>query len=139
MPVVESDIEYLLWLRQQTMTPYLTLAGIPTDKQTHLDRISYEWANAQIICWEGRRIGLLKCVWGNETIEIVQLQIAPDLQGKGIGKKVLDMVLAQARQHNKKVVLSVLKQNPALRLYERLDFEVAHQDETSYYLQHGGA
>lgn len=139
VPADESDIEFLLWLREQTMTPYLTLAGIPTDEQTHLDRIRYEWANAQIIVWQGAKAGLLKCVQGNEVIEVVQLQIAPEFQGKGIGKAVLGTVLAQAHQQSKKVVLSVLKQNPALRLYERLGFEVTHQDDTSYYLQQGGA
>lgn len=139
MPAVESDMGYLLWLREQTMTPYLALAGIPTDEQTHLDRIRYRWQNAQIISWQGTKVGLLKCMQDGEAIEVVQLQIAPDFQGKGIGKKVLEMVLAQACQHNKKVMLSVLKQNPALRLYERLGFEVTHQDDESYYLQHGSA
>lgn len=131
-----SDLDYLLWLRQQTMTPYLELAGIPTDKQTHLDRIQYQWDNAQLIFWQEQKAGLLKCAENKEEIEVIQLQIAPQFQGKGIGKIVLQELLAKAHHKQKKVKLSVLQQNPAWRLYQRLGFVLTHQDEQSYYLQY---
>ncbi|EAY24192.1 GNAT family N-acetyltransferase [Microscilla marina] len=136
LPATPQDIEYLLWLRQQTMTHYLELAGIPTDQQTHLSRIRYQLENAYIICWQGTKAGLLKYTQDETQIEVIQIQIAPEYQGKGIGKTVLENVLSKARENKLKVVLSVLKHNPALRLYQRVGFEIIRHDDVSYYLQY---
>ena len=85
----EADINYLLELRKQTMTPHLINAGIATTDEEHLLRIRYQFEYAQIILWQNAPIGLLKVVKGEDSWEIVQFQITPDFQGKGVGKKVL--------------------------------------------------
>lgn len=134
-PASEQDIDYLLWLRQQTMTAYLELAGVAADKETHMSRIRYKLAHARIVFADGVKTGLLKCVKSPEQTEIIQIQIDPAFQGKGIGRLLLETVIAEARQRNSKVILSVLKQNPALKLYQRVGFTQTHEDEESFYLE----
>ncbi|OJJ19201.1 hypothetical protein BKI52_20530 [marine bacterium AO1-C] len=128
-----QDIEYLLWLRKQTMTTYLEQAGIATTDEAHLLRIHYQFENAQVILWKNEPIGLLKLVKGQDIWEIVQFQLAPKNQGQGIGRQVLASVLEAANSNQIPVKLSVLKQNPAKRLYEKMGFKSTHEDEESYY------
>ncbi|HAS39568.1 MAG TPA: GNAT family N-acetyltransferase [Microscillaceae bacterium] len=132
-PVEEQDLEYLLWLRKQTMDKHLVRAGIPTTTEEHLLRIRYQMDHAQIIWWHNKRIGLLKLVKDSHTWEIIQFQIAPDFQGQGIGQQVLTSVLQEAKAKHISVKLSVLKQNPAQRLYQKMGFELTQEDEQSYY------
>lgn len=131
----KQDVDYLLWLRKQTMTTYLQQAGIPTTDAFHLQRIQYQFAHAQLILWEGELVGLLKLIKKEGGWEIAQFQIAPNFQGKGIGQQVLKMVLDTAKAKGVLVRLSVLKQNPARRLYEKVGFQHTHEDQHSYYLE----
>ena len=52
------------------------------------------------------------------------MQILPGYQGRGIGGGVIRAVLVQARQARVAVSLRVLRGNPAMRLYERLGFQI---------------
>ncbi|BAJ02836.1 GNAT family N-acetyltransferase [Shewanella violacea] len=63
----------------------------------------------------------------------MQIQIHPDFQGQGLGKKVMQQVLTKAK--NKAVELTVLKDNPALKLYQRLGFIITGEDEFEYHMQ----
>lgn len=132
----EQDLDFLLQLREQTMIAYLEQAGIAIDRATHLSRIKYQFENAQIVEWQHQRIGLLKTQTNHQAIEIIQIQIAPAYQGKGLGKQVLQSVIAQGKSQQLKISLSVLKQNPAFHLYQRLGFVLVSEDEKSYYLEY---
>jgi ribosomal protein S18 acetylase RimI-like enzyme len=48
---------------------------------------------------------------------------------------VLSRILAAAAAKGKPVELSVLKNNPARRLYDRLGFAVVTEDEMKYYMR----
>jgi ribosomal protein S18 acetylase RimI-like enzyme len=66
------------------------------------------------------------------TWTIEQLQIAPAHQGGGLGADVLRTVIAEARAAGALLRLSVLKQNPAARLYARLGFRTLAESANSY-------
>lgn len=53
---------------------------------------------------------------------MVQIQIDPAFQGQGLGRRLLAGLLRQADDEGAPVTLSVLKGNPARRLYESLGF-----------------
>jgi ribosomal protein S18 acetylase RimI-like enzyme len=44
-------------------------------------------------------------------------------------------LIAEAEQLNQAVYLNVVKINPARRLYERLGFQVIHEDDRKFYMK----
>lgn len=105
---VENDIDYLLWLRKHTMENHLLKSGISLSLKEHLSRVNYLFGQSKIILLDGQDIGLLKLDEKENSVEIVQVQIDPKFQGKGIGKKIIKSVLENSKNH-KKIFLSVLK------------------------------
>jgi len=134
-PVSENDIPYLLKLRKITMDQHIVSAGIVPSEETHLARIYYRLDCALIVQYEDRDIGLLKVIKEGNVWDLVQVQIDPSMQGIGIGCQLISDVLAEASKHKVTVKLSVFKQNPAKKLYDRLGFEIAHETDTTYEMQ----
>lgn len=130
----ENDIDYLLDLRTKTMNPHYANSHLPTDRETTLQRILYQFDKAHIILLNDEPVGLLKINRGDKT-EVFQLQIDPTQQGKGLGKKILKDILEEASKEGKTVELSVLKTNKAQHLYTSLGFKTVGEDEHSYFME----
>ena len=128
----ESDIEFLSDLRIRTMNIYLKKVGWPIDKQSHLDRILYRFDAAKIVSIENTDVGLLKSYCDELGWNIVQVQISPEYQGKGIGSKIIRSILEQAEGDGQDVTLSVLRENPAKDLYKRLGFVTVSESDAEY-------
>ncbi len=131
----ENDIDYLLDLRIKTMVPHYTDSGLPTDRETTLQRILYQFDKAHIILMNGQPIGLLKINRTDTKIDILQLQIDPGQQGKGLGKMILTDILQEASSTGKTAALSVLKTNKAQHLYSSLGFKIVGEDEHSFFME----
>lgn len=80
----------------------------------------------------GRPVGRL-ILHQEVEVRIVDIAVAPEAQGQGIGTAVLGEVLAQAREAGLRVTIHVEKNNPAQRLYRRLGFE-QQNEEGPYWL-----
>lgn len=131
----ENDIDYLLDLRIKTMVPHYAESNLPTDRETTLQRIRYQFDKAHIILLNNHPIGLLKIDRKDKNIDILQLQIDPEQQGKGLGKMILTNILEEASAEGKTASLSVLKTNKAQHLYTSLGFTVVDEDEYSYFME----
>lgn len=138
-PATEADIQFLLELRRQTMSAHLAASGVISSEEDHLHRIRTAFHCAAVILRADEPVGLLKVVQEGHQWELVQVQFAPSLQGKGIGTKVLQSLIDEARSKGVSLRLSVLKANPAKRLYERLGFTVVAEKENAYEMAHGPA
>nr|WP_315026874.1 GNAT family N-acetyltransferase [uncultured Chryseobacterium sp.] len=130
-----TDIDFLLHLRMKTMNPHYETSGLSTDRETTLQRVLYQFEKANIIFLDNQPIGMLKIDRTFTHIEVLQLQIDPDQQGKGLGKKILSDILEEASLAGKTVSLSVLKTNKAQHLYSSLGFQVVGEDERSYFME----
>jgi ribosomal protein S18 acetylase RimI-like enzyme len=84
--------------------------------------VLYRFDCAQVLLHDGEPVGLMKLAISPDTWELLQLQLSPRLQGRGIGRALLDELLADPDAAGVDVTLSLLKANPAKRLYERLGF-----------------
>jgi len=131
---VESDLPYLLALRRQTMDAHLAASGLPADDAAHLSRVLYHWEDARIVLLDGVPAGLLKAYRGPDAWHVVQIQVAPGHQGRGLGERLLRGVLAQADAAGLPARLDVLRANPARRLYERLGFRIQAQAGAEYHM-----
>jgi ribosomal protein S18 acetylase RimI-like enzyme len=131
----EEDMDFLLWLRKQTMVEHLIHAGKEVNEENLLDRINYHFEDAEIILLKNQKIGLLKLAENENEIEILQIQIEPNHQNKGIGKEIIQAIIQKAFTKNIPVKLSVLKVNKAQNLYKTLGFEIYDENEYSYFMK----
>lgn len=76
----------------------------------------------------------LKHGYGHVADDIPELTIAvlPDHRGRGIGTALLTKLIDTAAQSNRGISLSVVGENPAVKLYSRLGFEILRSDGASY-------
>ena len=138
-PALDSDKSFLLELRSKTMDPHLTASSLPVSQEAHLQRINYKFDQAYIIELDKVAIGLLKADGKIDNIEIIQIQIDPEYQNRGIGRSVLQNILQEATASKRSVSLSVLKVNRAQELYISLGFKTVAEDESSYFMKYDSA
>ncbi len=85
---------------------------------------------------DGEPAGRLRVVRRGGLVEIAGLQLLPDHQSRGVGRTVVDGVLAQARAAQLPVELGVEKDNPRARAFwERCGFAYVGEDETEHRLR----
>lgn len=135
-----EDIDFLLSLRKKTMSKHLADAKLKLSNEQHLERIKENYYNSHIILRDRKPIGLLKfgVVAINDTdksLHIMQLQILPEFQGKGIGSKVLAVVKKKALQLQLPITLNVLLKNPAKGLYLRHGFQIEGKNKIEFQMR----
>jgi ribosomal protein S18 acetylase RimI-like enzyme len=117
--------DFALHLYLLTMRPYLQELDV-WDEQQQRASFTARWKREEvwIISVEGKDVGWLQVAELPTEIRLKKFYISPQYQRSGIGSEVLSNLLATWRSTGKKIVLRVLKNNPARRLYERLGFSV---------------
>ncbi len=135
---VETDVDFLLELRETTMGQYLREVGMPTGREAYLERVHYAFDQAQIIVINDAPAGLFKAQFNPEINEwyLVQIQLHPDYQSKGIANRLISNLISKADASGSTVGLSVVKTNPAQRLYSRLGFERVGETDFEYLMQY---
>lgn len=134
-PATADDLPYLLALRRATMEPHLRASGADTSEDAHRARILHGFEHARILERDGAPIGLLKLHRGAHGWDLLQIQLDPALHGQGVGRRVLEEILAEAEAARVPVTLGVLKANPARRLYERLGFVQVGEDALEFRMR----
>jgi ribosomal protein S18 acetylase RimI-like enzyme len=77
---------------------------------------------AGLILRDGERVGWIHVRTTTNSVELWQLFIAEDHRGQGLGAHVLRCLQARASTLGLPILLSVLRNNPAKRLYGRAGF-----------------
>ena len=87
---------------------------------------AFERGEAQLIVRrrDAIRLGWLHVRTTAHAVELWQLFLAPEHRGYGIGGNVLHRLQRYARRVQRPILLAVLRNNPARRLYERVGFMV---------------
>lgn len=131
----EADVPFLLALRDRTMTHHFLASGVNVTPEEHRERVFYRYECAQIIERAGLPVGILKVTRDGREWQLVQIQLAPELQGQGIGRALVDELCAEARAAGAALTLHVLHQNPARRLYESLGFRVVEVGDHDFVMR----
>ncbi len=121
-PACPDDEDWLVDLRRRTIVPYRAPLGLPNDDATLRDNVREHFEDAQIICDGDRRIGLFKAYREGDGWALAQIQLEPDVQGRGIGAALIRALQQRAAGEGVPLRLTVLNGNPARRLYDRLGF-----------------
>lgn len=71
-------------------------SGAEPSRELHLERVSVRFECAQIIEHEGRPAGLLEVARDGLDWQLIQVQLAPELQGRGVGERLIGELIAEA-------------------------------------------
>jgi ribosomal protein S18 acetylase RimI-like enzyme len=82
----------------------------------------YHGADFLVIERGGTRVGRLYLHWRRDELRIVDIALLPQARGSGLGRRLLEVLMAQAAAAGKAVSIHVEQMNPAMRLYLRLGF-----------------
>ena len=105
------------------------------DAQTAHYGQHYPGAEFLIIEHAGQPAGRLYIRRGSQEIRIMEIGLMPLFRNQGIGTALLQTILQEGQSANKLVSIHVEKFNPAIRLYERLGFQI-EADRNVYWLLH---
>lgn len=82
----------------------------------------FKQADFDLVLSKGEPIGRFYVDRTEDGILVIDISLLPEFQNRGIGSALLQGVLAEAAQASRAVRLSVTRDNPAQRLYQRLGF-----------------
>ena len=92
------------------------------DAQDAHYREHYEGASFDVIEVDGEAVGRLYVARWEDEIRIMDIALLPEARGAGVGTQLLKDLLDEGARTGKRVSIHVERENPALRLYERLGF-----------------
>jgi GNAT superfamily N-acetyltransferase len=135
-PARAEDYGFALALYVETIKPY-TIAFMDWVDEVETARFARLWRtdDTQIITLDGIDSGWVEASDDGNEIFLKQLYVVPALQRRGIGTQVMKLLLDRWRTLQRPVVLGVLKNNPARRLYERLGFVVTGETDMKFMMR----
>ena len=110
-PVDWNEEQKLSFLRQQF------------EAQDHYYHEHFPDCSYQIITRAARAIGRLYLDRREDEHRIVDIALLPEFRGQGVGRRLMQEILDEARQSELPVRIHVEQYNPALRLYKDLGFQ----------------
>ncbi len=126
-----ADYDFLYQLHVAALREYIELlwGWEETWQQEYFSR-KFDPQKRRIIQIDGQDAGVLVVEQQKQHLYIALIEILPQFQGQGVGTAIITDICDQARERSQIVTLHVLKSNsPARRLYERLGFVVAGEEE----------
>jgi ribosomal protein S18 acetylase RimI-like enzyme len=96
---------------------------------------SFALPTHHIVELSGRPVGCLAVEEHPDHVFLARLFLLPEVQGRGIGTRLTRTVCESAHRRGLPVALTILKVNPARRLYERLGFAVVSENETHFKME----
>jgi len=150
-PAAADDADFLFRVYASTRAEELTAFGWPAAMQEsflrmqfHARRQSYEMtypeAAQTILLCDGTAAGAA-IVWrSKDEIRLVDIALLPEHRNRGLGRTWIEGLIGEARKAARPLRLSVLRGNPAARLYERLGFTARPSGDSMYIeMEHNGA
>jgi GNAT superfamily N-acetyltransferase len=131
-PANPRDFPFCERLYFAEMDHIITQLGLDMARQRESFARQWYVAELRIITMSGEDIGWLQTKTSDSTLFLGQLYLSVHMQRQGIGTRVLQMLIEEARRAGKPITLGVVKINPARgvvkinparRLYERLGFQ----------------
>ncbi len=143
-PITSDDEQFLYGLYASTRQEELAqTTWTDAEKETFLKQQftaqhkfyieRFTQATFDILLLNKEPIGRLYIDRRAEEIRIIDISILPEHRNKGIGSTLLKNLLTESHANGKPLRIHVEKNNPALKLYERLGFKEI-EDKGVYYL-----
>ncbi|MCA9933028.1 MAG: GNAT family N-acetyltransferase [Ardenticatenaceae bacterium] len=132
----DADYEFLYALHVAAMQTYITATwGWNETWQREYFEKKWNPIKQRIIQVAGEDAGVLVTGWRPEGFFLELIELLPQYQGCGVGTAVIHDLQAMAAKQGYDIYLHVLKSNqPARRLYERLDFRMIEEREERFVM-----
>ena len=128
-PATPADSEFCFQLHKAAMRPYITaIWGWDEAVQRDFHDREFKPDRWQIITADGADVGILIVEYRPSEVYLARIELHPDLQGRGIGAHLIQLLLDDADRRGQYLVLDVFAINKrAQALYQRLGFAVVSQ------------
>lgn len=134
-PAVDDDCPFIERLYIGTMEPLLSAFDAWDIKKNMASfKKYYRVSEAKIIVVDDIDAGWFQVHDCPEEISLRQIHIEQKYRSRKIGTKIVKNLIRDATRQGKRLTLLVVKNNPALNLYQRLGFVIAGEDETKFHL-----
>ena len=130
-----SDFDYCRCLYFGEMKWMIDELHLDLDAQENGFRQQWNPMQVRIITLDGLDVGWVQIIRQEEALFIAQIIVERRFQRRGVGTEIMKRLIADAAQMGLPLLLSVVKINPAGRLYHRLGFQITHEDERKYYMK----
>ncbi len=141
-PIEPTDLEFLYQVYASTRQEELAPVPWTEEEKESFLRMQFNaqhqhyqdnYGAAQFCILErsGSRIGRLYVDRRDDEIRLIDIALLPEYRKSGIGRALIEEILAEAATAAKPVRIHVEQMNPALRLYKRLGFR--HIEENGVY------
>jgi ribosomal protein S18 acetylase RimI-like enzyme len=136
-PATPDDLEFARRLHHTAYRDVIVRQFGGWDEELQDSFFEEKWCptETRIVIVGGRGVGLLQVQAQEHLIEIVEIQLLPEYQGRGIGSTLLKNELELADRAGLPTILRVLKENRARDLYSKLNFKVMGSSETHYFME----
>jgi ribosomal protein S18 acetylase RimI-like enzyme len=133
-----QDTEYIYRLTEGTMRGYVETTWGEWNESLSRSRIAEAVAsgNFSLIYFEKALVGAMHVERHPTHIQLEQIYIGPSHQRQGIGARLVEELMSEAKRSAKSVRLRVLKANPVREFYERLGFAVTEVTSERYFMEY---
>jgi ribosomal protein S18 acetylase RimI-like enzyme len=139
-PFRADDQEFLYQLYASTRLHEIAGLGWPAPQQEMFLRMqfnaqyrsyeaAYGQAEHQIVEHDGKPVGRIMVLWEKDFTLLVDIALLAEYRGRAIGGDLLHDLIQRCTHAGVPLRLQVLKNNPALRLYQRLGFINTGEDQ----------
>lgn len=146
-PALPQDEIFLYDLYSAIRGPEFALAPIPAAQKEQLIRMQFQAQMSEyaqmypnscyhLVLLDSKPAGRLWVAPGNGELQLVDIAVHPNLQGKGIGTVLVQRVQQEAAKARLPIRCCVFRFNTgSLRFHQRLGFFILREDQTHYHLE----
>jgi ribosomal protein S18 acetylase RimI-like enzyme len=135
-PACLDDYAFALKLYVEAIRPLASawIEWVDADQEAQFASL-WRPNDTRIIVLDGEEIGWVEFRATEDEVFLKQLYISPTHQRRGIGSRVMRLLLEERRGMAKSMALFVLKNNPASRFYEQHGFKVIHETHSTLVMR----
>ena len=135
--VQATDSDFVFAAKKAAFREYVEqIWGWDETYQRDLHNRRFVSQDIRIIQFHGTDIGFLSTSNTSDALNVHQIYILPEYQGRGIGAACMRRIINNANLEKKPVTLQVLKINTrATAFYQRLGFTIVDENSTHFQMK----
>jgi GNAT superfamily N-acetyltransferase len=135
-PACSDDYSFALGLYAEAIRPLASawMKWVDADQEALFASL-WRTHDTRIITLDDQNIGWVEFRQVEDELFLKQLYISPAYQRRGIGSRVMRLLLEERCRMANSMALFVLKNNPALRFYRRHGFQVVRETHTAFVMR----